>query len=180
MSVDARERTMENLAVASAIGFIAIVVAAASLFSESAVAEGERSAIAALGGGTVRAEAARFDDPSFSRIYSISGGAAPYGAVLSLPGKRGPALRAALLFREDGAVSVARALGPEPAPAWLDQIAGIGASSPAPSSKAEAPDPDAVSGATESYLSGAEAAGRAAAAAASFADDAASSRGGGR
>jgi hypothetical protein len=180
MSVDARERTMENLAVASAIGFIAIVVAAASLFSESAVAEEERSAVAALGGGTVRAEAARFDDPAFSRVYSISGGSAPHGAVLGLTGKRGPALRAALLFRGDGAVAVARALGPEPSPAWLDLIAGIGANSPAPSSKSEAPDPDAVSGATESYLSWAEAAGRAAAAAASIAADAPPPKGGGR
>jgi hypothetical protein len=179
MPVEARERTMENLAVASAIGFIAIVVAAASLFAESAVAEGERAAVAALGGGTVQAEAARIDDPAYSRIFAISGGSAPYGAVLSLPGRQGPALRAVLLFRRDGAVLAARALGTEPAPAWLDQIAGIRANSPAPSTKAEAPDPDAVSGATESYLSWIDAAARAAASAAALDAEASSSQGGG-
>lgn len=163
MAAEARERAMENLAVASAIGFMAIIVAAASLFADSASAAAERSAIAALGGGVVREDPPRFADPAFSRIHRVSDGAAPYGAVLSLPTKQG-ALRAALLFRKDGTVSAASALGPRPSPAWLRLLVGTGSSSPAPTSRLESSAADAVSGATESFLSWADAARRAASA----------------
>lgn len=153
---------MENLAVASAIGFIAIVVAAAALFAESASIAEERSAIAFLSKGSVRADPMRFDDPAFSRVHSISGGSAPFGAILSLPTRQG-ALRTALLFRKDGSVAAASALGPGPAPAWLKLLVGTGGTSATPSSKSDAADPDAVSGATESFLDVADAIGRASA-----------------
>jgi hypothetical protein len=157
---------MENLAVASAIGFIAVVVAAASLFADSSASADESSAIVALGGGSSTG-AKSFDDPAFSRVHAVSGGSAPYGAVLSLRDRRS-ALRAALLFKGDGTVAAARELGHDPAPAWLDGLVGMAGPSALPSSKAEAADPDAVSGATESFLAWADAVGRASKAAASM------------
>lgn len=170
MAVDRRERAMENLAVASAIGFIAIAVAAASLFADSADAAAERSALAAIGGGSVRPDPERVDDPAFARLHSLSGGSAPYGAVLSLPTRQGGALRAAMLFRGDGSVAAARVLGPEPAPAWLDLLVGTKPGPRAARAKQAAADPDAVSGATESYRTWSEAARRASTAVASIAE----------
>jgi hypothetical protein len=170
MAVDRRERAMENLAVASAIGFIAIMVAAASLFADSAEAAAERSALAAIGGGSVRVDPARVDDPAFSRVHSLSGGSAPYGAVLSLPTRQGGALRAAMLFRGDGSIAAARVLGQGPAPAWLDLLVGTKPGSRAARTGPDAPDPDAVSGATESYRSWSLAARRASTAVASIAE----------
>jgi hypothetical protein len=158
---------MENLAVASVVGFIAIVVAALGLFADAAAASRERSAIAALSGGSVDDEARRFDDPAFSRIHLISEGSAPFGAVLGVPTRQG-AFRAALLFRDDGGVAAARALGPRPAPAWLELFVGRAGASALPSSKSEAADPDVVSGATESFLAWSDAIGRASAKAASL------------
>jgi hypothetical protein len=104
-----REKIVENLAVGTAIGFLALIVAALSLVAASRSSAAEREAIAPASASAVAL--AGLDDPSFDRIYEIrNAGALTYGAVLSLRSPDDSALIAAI-FSPRGELRELRYLG---------------------------------------------------------------------
>jgi hypothetical protein len=134
-----RERIVENLAVGSAIGFLALIVAALSLVAAARSSAAERAAIAPEPASAIALSGV--DDPSFDRIYEISNaGAHTYGAVLSLRSPGGSALIAAI-FSPRGELRELRYLGacasrlPEDA---NEALGGFGGAAEALSRAAEA------------------------------------------
>ncbi len=118
-----RARLAENAALSAAIGFMALILAAASIFAESSSASAERAAIAKAAGGPVSGGPARFDDPAFSRVYPVGGGSRAFASVLRLPAGAG-IVRAVVLFKRDGAPISIEPIGGGAAPAWLAGILG--------------------------------------------------------
>jgi hypothetical protein len=109
MAVDRRERVIENLAVASALGFLALIIAAASLAFGARAAEDERAALAPAGASIV--ELGRADDPGFGRVYKIqSDNLVTYAALMSLRSPAGVALVRAQ-FSSKGELQELRFLG---------------------------------------------------------------------
>ncbi len=109
MALDKRERIIENLAVASALGLLALVVGVVSFFADSRVAAEERAALAPAGASI--ALAGRSDDPTFGRFYLIQADSGPaYAAVITLRSAAGSALIAAR-FTPRGEVMDLRFLG---------------------------------------------------------------------
>lgn len=90
MAANKREKMMENLAVASVLGFLAFVVGAASLFTDSNSEANERAAFAR--DSVSISLATHSDDPSFDRIYRIQGATVSFGAVLNFRSPEGSAL----------------------------------------------------------------------------------------
>jgi hypothetical protein len=104
-----RERIVENLAVASAIGFLALIVAALSLFAASRASAAEREALAPSPASAISLSGV--DDPAFDRIYAIrNDGALTFGAVLSLRSPDSSALVGAI-FSPQGELRELRYLG---------------------------------------------------------------------
>lgn len=96
-----RERLLENLAVAAAIGVLLLLVAAVDLFSRSAERAGEGEVLAASFSAAEASAVLETDDPSFARIYALRRSAPAYGAILSLRTSEGSA-RVAALFSPQG------------------------------------------------------------------------------
>jgi hypothetical protein len=108
MAADKRQIIVENLALASAIGFLALVVAAVSLAADSSSVAAERSSFAA---GGAAALALRVDDPSFDRLFSIQADSGlSYGSILAFRSPRGSALVRAV-FTPRGELTEIRLLG---------------------------------------------------------------------
>lgn len=106
MALYKREKMIENLAIAAALGFLALMVAAISLAADSRVVAEERSV---LPGGV--AVAGRADDPSFDRFYRFQSAAGPaYLAVIILRSPSGAALVAAT-YSPKGELQELRFLG---------------------------------------------------------------------
>jgi hypothetical protein len=95
MATRLRERFVENLAVGSALGLLALLVAALSLIVDSNSTAFERKALA----GTSATDAVvvkKIQDPAFERIYSLHDSAGPsFGVVISLRSSADSALVAA-------------------------------------------------------------------------------------
>ena len=104
-----RERLVENLAVGSAIGALAVIVAGLSLFAASRSSAAEREALAPA--PLVAVAVAKVDDPAFDRIYEIrNADAVSYGAVLALRSPDDSALVGAV-FSPRGELRELRYLG---------------------------------------------------------------------
>jgi hypothetical protein len=107
VAADRRQTIVENLALASALGFLAIIVAVVSLAADSSSAAAERSSLDSGGA----APAIRVDDPSFDRLFSIRADSGPgYGAMLALRSPQGTALVGAV-FSSSGELAEIRLLG---------------------------------------------------------------------
>jgi hypothetical protein len=107
VALKARERIVENLAVAAALGLLALLAAAMSLIADSRSAAAERAAFAP----SPAAIAGRADDPAFERVYSIASGAGrAFGVVLSLRSPDSSALFGAV-FSPRGELRDIRILG---------------------------------------------------------------------
>lgn len=110
MARDRRERLVENLAVASALGFLALVIAVISLAADAREAAQERSALSA-GAGDGLSLAGRARDPSFDRFFQVQGEAgATFAVVLALRSADASALVAAR-FSAKGELRELRLLG---------------------------------------------------------------------
>ncbi len=106
-----KERLVEGLAVASALGFLALVVAIVSLAAEASAAAVERGALADQFSAAGRELAARAGEPGFDRMYRLKAeGAASYAAVIALRSPEASALVAAR-FGADGGLQDLRLLG---------------------------------------------------------------------
>jgi len=109
MAVDKRERAMENLAVASVLGFLAFIVGALSFAADSNSIAVERAAFDQ--DGRVVVLAGHADDPAFDRVFRIqSDSSLAFGAVLTFRSPQGSALVGAL-FSPDGDLLELRLLG---------------------------------------------------------------------
>jgi hypothetical protein len=107
VALKARERIVENLAVAAALGLLALLAAAMSLIADSRSAAAERAAFAPY----TAALASRVDDPAFERVFSIASGAgSAFGIVLSLRSPDASALFGAV-FTPRGELREIRILG---------------------------------------------------------------------
>jgi hypothetical protein len=91
MAAGKREKMMENLAMASVLGFLAFVVGAASLAAESNSESADRAVLARAGASI--GLASRSDDPSFDRVFRIQDDSTvSFGAVLTFRSPKGSAL----------------------------------------------------------------------------------------
>jgi hypothetical protein len=98
MPADKRERMIESLAVAAALGFLVLFVAGVSLAVDSQAIAVETTALVA--DPSTISLVGRPGDPSFERLYRISDGSSvSYGVVLSLRSASSSALVAARLSR---------------------------------------------------------------------------------
>jgi hypothetical protein len=158
-----KDALLENLAVASVLALLALIVASLSFVVERGEIETERSSIAALAGAgnagaTVVAKPLSASDSAFRHVYAIQkSGQKAYGAVLSLGSLR-RATRVAALVAPSGELLGARCIDagsaglPYAEDGWFSDFLGKGGGKPYPSSRIEARLPDAVSGSTESFL----------------------------
>jgi hypothetical protein len=85
MAQGRREALVENLALASVVGFIVVVVAAVSLLSDSRSSAEEGAALAAAFSASGAELKTRVEDPCLERIFELrSGGALSYGTIIAL------------------------------------------------------------------------------------------------
>jgi hypothetical protein len=111
MAQGRREALIENLAVASAVGFLVIIVAAASLVSDSRESAAEGSALAEAFSASGTELASRVDDPCFECLYSLKGvDAASFGTVIALR-SQGSSTLVGALFSPQGELRGLRVLG---------------------------------------------------------------------
>jgi hypothetical protein len=162
---------LENLAVASALALLALVVASVSFVVERGEIESERGSIAALAGAefassTMAENPLAAGDSAFRHVFVLQkAGQKGYGAVLALGSLR-RGTRVAVILASNGELLGARCLDansgglPYAQDGWFSDFLGKGGDKPYPSSKIEARNPDAVSGSTESFLDTAGALGR--------------------
>jgi hypothetical protein len=112
MAKGRREALIENLAVASAIGLLAVFVAAASFVTDSRVSIREGAALASTFSLSDAVLAGHVDDPCFERVFSARDGeSAVYGTIISLRSS-GSSILAAALFSPLGELRGLRSLGP--------------------------------------------------------------------
>jgi hypothetical protein len=110
MGIDKRERIIENLAVASALGFLVLVMAALSLASDARAGALERAALSPAD-ATRASLAGRADDPNFRRFYSLRGDTGiSFATVISLRSPSGSAL-VGVRFSAKGELQELRFLG---------------------------------------------------------------------
>jgi hypothetical protein len=107
VAFDKRERVIENLAVASALGFLSLIVASIFLFVDSRAVREERRLLAPPGSSL--AIAGRAGDPSFDRVYKVQGDGS-YALAMNLRSASGAAI-AALRFTPKGELQELRLLG---------------------------------------------------------------------
>lgn len=109
MAVNKRDRIVENLAVAAALGLLALIVALVSLAADSRAVATERSALASAGATVTLA--GHSDYPSYNRIYRIQTDAGfSYGIVFTFRSPVGSALVGAI-FSPKGELLELRLLG---------------------------------------------------------------------
>jgi hypothetical protein len=105
---DSRERVVENMAIASALGFLAHIVATISLAVDSRAMDQERSVLAVNGSIAL---AGRANDACFDRVYGIQSEAGiSYATVVTFRSPAGVALIGAR-FTPKGEVQELRFLG---------------------------------------------------------------------
>jgi hypothetical protein len=105
MAPDKRERIIENLAVASALGFLALLVAVVSLFVDSRSLAEERALLEVQGSSL--SIAGRAGDPCFDVVYKTQGA---YVMAIHLRASKGAAILAAR-FSSQGELQELRLLG---------------------------------------------------------------------
>ena len=109
MSLDKRKKTIENLAMAATLGFIALVVAVISLIGDSRAMADERLALAPS--SAIVVVAGRADDPCFDRIYRIQADTGvSYATVITFRSPSGAALIGAW-YTQKGELQELRLLG---------------------------------------------------------------------
>jgi hypothetical protein len=109
VALDRREIIIENLAVASVLGFLTLIIAVLSFVVDAHGAVEERQALAPAGAAIVLVGNA--GDPSFDRVYQIQAGAdRSFSTVITLRSSGGAALVAAR-FASSGDLQELRFLG---------------------------------------------------------------------
>ena len=109
MALDKRKKTIENLAMAAALGFLVLVVAVASLFCDSRAMADERLALAPS--SAIVVVAGRADDPCFDRFYRIQADTGvSYATVITLRSPSGAVLIGAW-YTQKGELQELRLLG---------------------------------------------------------------------
>jgi hypothetical protein len=109
MATNKRAKIIENLIIAAALGFLALIVALLSLAVDSSAIAEEGDALAPSGATVVIAS--RADNPYFKRIYKIQTDAGlSYAAVITLRSSSGAALVGAW-FTSKGELQKLRLLG---------------------------------------------------------------------
>jgi hypothetical protein len=109
MAINKRVMIIENLALASALGVLALIVAVISLAVDSRAVAEERAALAPSGAAAVAVN--RADNPNFDRIYKIQADSAlSYAAVITLRSSPGAAL-VGVWFTPKGEILKLRFLG---------------------------------------------------------------------
>ncbi len=109
MAVSKRERAMENLAIASVLGFLAFIVGMIAFAVDSSSVAMQRNAFSETGATVAVAE--RADDPAFDCVFSVQKDSGlSYGIVLSLRSPERSALVGAS-FSINGDVLGLRLLG---------------------------------------------------------------------
>jgi hypothetical protein len=104
-----RKKIAENLAVALALGFLTLIVAALSLLADARESAAEKEAFAPAPAATTALS--RIDDPSFDRVYQIHDASGiSYGTVLALRSPDDSALVGAI-FSPQGELRDLRILG---------------------------------------------------------------------
>lgn len=157
---------MENLSAAALLSLLALLVAAASLVLDSGSERKERAELQTFVSSRIGDEEIRSDSPDWRRIYAVSRhGKRLYAAIVTIGDSRG-LVRAAAFVSPEGRLDSLEALQvvPQDAPyardGWFADFLGKGGDSPFPSARSESRRPEAISGATESYLITSEALGR--------------------
>jgi hypothetical protein len=107
VALDKRERVIENMAVASAFGFLSLIVASIFLFVDSRAMGEERRLLAPAGSSL--SMAGRAEDPCFDRAYKIQGDGS-YALALNLRSSSGAAI-VALRLSPKGELQELRLLG---------------------------------------------------------------------
>jgi hypothetical protein len=158
MSTERQERIVENLAVAASIGIISLIVSAVAMLCEAGESSRERAVLQQLAGRAVSASPSPVFDPAFARIHTMgSGRTALYGAFLAFRSRSGIAIAAAIFSRE-GELETIRLLdasslrAPFAREDWFVDFLGRGGQTPFPRSGAASRSPEAVSGASESFV----------------------------
>lgn len=109
MTVSKREKAMENLAVASVLGFLAFIVGTIAFVADSSSVAMQRDAFSETGATVAVSE--RADDPAFNCVFSVQKDSGlSYGIVLSLRSPERSALVGAS-FSTDGDLLGLRLLG---------------------------------------------------------------------
>lgn len=158
MAIANRAKLVESLIFAGSVGVVALLIVSVGLLTDVRRGSLERESLSILAKRPISSASYKARDPDFSRLYRIGGkGEALYGALLSIRSTKGSALAAAL-FSPNGELQAIRLIGadlgrqPYSRESWFADFLGRGGASPFPSSKDEARNPAAVSGATESFL----------------------------
>lgn len=156
---------MENLSAAALLGLLALLVAAASLVLDSSSERKERAELQTFVSSRIGDAEVRSDSPGWRRIYEVNRhGKRLYAAIVTIGDSRG-LVRAAAFVSPEGRLDSIEALQvvPQDAPysrdGWFADFLGKGGDSPFPSARSDSRRPEAISGATESYLITAEALG---------------------
>lgn len=158
MDKHGKDLLLENLWAAALLGLLAILLGAASLVVDSASERKERAQLQVFASSKISPEAIKGRLPGTPRFYQVSRhGRRLYASVISIGDTRS-LVRAAVFLSPDGRIDSVEALEVLPVDAvygregWFADFLGKGGDSPFPSSKADSRRPEALSGATESYL----------------------------
>lgn len=153
-----KDTLVENISAAALLGLLALLVASASFMLDGGEERKEKAVLVKLGSAKVTGEAIIVSDPAFRRVYPLQRKSrALYGAVLSIGDTRAVA-RVAAVFSSDGILDGVKVLDVIPSDAaygrdgWFAGFVGKGGDDPFPASRAGLEEPDAVSGATESFI----------------------------
>jgi len=167
MATSKKRALVEGLLFAGAMGLLALCVALVGMLEVDRRSAFDKESIASLAKRPISSKTVASRTGSGTRVFRIGGKGEPlFGLVLPLRDSRGSSMIAAL-FAPDGRLEAARLLYESPSSReastgdWLADLVGRGGSSPYPASKREAPYPEAVSGATESFLAATSALGEA-------------------
>lgn len=157
MDRQGKDSLLENLSAAALLGLLALLVASASLIIDSNVQRQEKLDLARIAGARVVGDAITGSGAS-ARIYPLVRRDRPYYGTMASIGDGRASARVVAVFTADGRLDSIRLLGQVPADApfgregWFADFLGKGADDGFPSAKGESRKPDAVSGATDSYL----------------------------
>lgn len=160
-----KEILLENLAVASVLALVALIIASVAFVLDAGEVEAERGAISALasggqavaGGQDVAARPLASGDEAFRRVFPIGSGRQGYGAVISLGSLRSSA-RVAVILSPRGELLGASCLEtaspglPYAREGWFRDFLGKGGDKPYLEARADSRD--------QSYLETARALGR--------------------
>lgn len=103
-----QDELLENLAVASAIAFLGLLLAGAFFLVDGGAESVERGIVTRLAGKAPRAEAIPVADPAFGRVFVLDTRGSPRFAMVATVGRAGRGERFAFLFGKDGSLEAWR------------------------------------------------------------------------